>query len=47
MKRKLRILIGFLLAVFLFTSCLSMDSRVNHSAKKRYKNYQPADCGCH
>ncbi|HON51785.1 MAG TPA: hypothetical protein PLS12_01115 [Bacteroidales bacterium] len=46
MKRLLFIVISMVVVLGTITSCLTHEQSVTKNAKKRYKNFQPADCGC-
>ncbi len=46
MNRVLKLLIALFVMFGVMQSCLTHEQSVTKQAKKRYKNFQPADCGC-
>lgn len=46
MNRLVKLLVGLAVMLGMMASCLTHEQSVTQNAKKRYKNFQPADCGC-
>lgn len=46
MKTVLKIVLSVSVILGIMVSCLTHEQSVTKNAKKRYKNFQPADCGC-